>query len=122
MEEYVNALIDMDIFPTRDIDNVKYYMKLSDKEGVRAAVNTMLSDHIRETVSELETLLDEVEFCGITSDHVDAFRYIMSIIPWTTDTIQKNMEIFNLRPGNDEFYAVYTPTMNMLKAKMTTFV
>ena len=122
MEEYVNALIDMDIFPTRDIDNVKYYLKLSDEEGVRAAVNTMLSDYIRETVSELETLLDEVEFCGITSDHVDAFRYIMSIIPWTTDTIQKNMEVFNIRPGNDEFYAVYTPTMNMLKAKMTTFV
>jgi hypothetical protein len=122
MEEYVNALIDMDIFPTRDIDNVKYYMKLSDEEGVREAVNTMLRDHIRETVSELETLLDEVEFCGITSDHVEAFKYIMSIIPWTTDTIQRNMEVFNLRPGNDEFYAVYTPTMNMLKAKMTTFV
>ena len=110
MEEYVNALIDI---PTRD---VKYYMKLSDE-----AVNTMLSDHIRDTVSELETLLDEVEFCGINSDHVEAFRYIMSIIPWTTDTIQKNMEVFNLRPGNDEFYAVYTPTMNMLKSFTSVF-
>lgn len=110
----------MDIFPTRDMDNVKYYMKMSDEEGVREAVNNMLSDHIRETVSELETLLDEIEFCGINPDHVEAFRYIMSIVPWTTDTIQKNMEVFNLRPGNDEFYAVYTPTMNMLQAKMTT--
>lgn len=110
----------MDIFPTRDIDNVKYYLKNSDEEGLREAVNTMIREHVQDIVSELETLLDEIEFCGITSDHVEPFRYIMSTVPWTNDTIRKNMEVFNLRPGNDEFYAVYTPTMNMLQGLIST--
>lgn len=111
----VDAVLAMeDTFPTRDIDNLEYLLK--NGESIYEPLKLMLEDHVypledsvHEYLTSLLFLVDEIEVCGITSEHAEMFKTLMEDIN-LTDEIRQKMDAFVARPGNDEFYAVFNPT------------
>lgn len=92
-------------------------MKMNDHDGLVQSLN----EYIQALTDDLIEIIDSAEYCGVNSTHIGPFTEIIEELLCTKliddgGEIRHSMDAFVARPGNDEFYAVYTVVLARLTA------